>query len=166
MKANAIKSNKKIIPLLCISSLIFIVFASFLLASGVNYKNKGIKTYAVITRIETERRAANEDVTHYVYVKFEAEGRIIEGRLYTYVAGMREGQKIPIRYMPDNPRDFTYAKGMFLIPVLLYIVSAVMLLFIIMYRIVRMVVKTRNSIFLRFVNQETSTSILKVVMTG
>ena len=81
MKANAIKSNKKIIPLLCISSLIFIVFASFLLASGVNYKNKGIKTYAVITRIETERRAANEDVTHYVYVKFEAEGRIIEGRL-------------------------------------------------------------------------------------
>ena len=131
MKANAIKSNKKIIPLLCISSLIFIVFASFLVASGVNYKNKGVKTYAVITRIEIERRAASEDVTFDVYVKFEAEGRIIEGRLDTYVAGMREGQKIPIRYMPDNPRNFTYAKGMFLVPVLLYIMSAVMLLFII-----------------------------------
>ena len=33
--------------------------------------------------------------------------------------------------MPDNPRNFTYAKGMFLVPVLLYIMSAVMLLFII-----------------------------------
>ena len=107
------------------------VFASFLLARGINYKSNGIKTYAVITKIEVNRNTADEDVTHDVYVKFEAEGKVIEGRLGTYVAGMNEGQTVPIRYMPDNPQNFTYAKGMFLIPVILYIVSAVMLLFII-----------------------------------
>ena len=131
MKVKAVKSNKKIILLICFSALIFMVFASFLLARSANYKNKGIKTYAVITRIEINRNIASEDTTYDVYVKFEAEGKVIEGRLDTYVAGMQEGETVPIRYIPGNPRNFTYAKGMFLIPVLLYIASAVMLLFLI-----------------------------------
>lgn len=131
MKTKVIKSNKKIILLICILSLLFIVFASFLLARGINYKNKGVKTYAVITRIEVDRNSASGDVNYNVYVKFEAEGKIIEGRLDTYTASMKEGKTIPIRYMPNKPHNFTYAKGMFLVPVLLYIASVIMLLFII-----------------------------------
>ena len=117
MKKNT--SDKKIIVLASISALLFIMIGAFLLVRNIDYKSNGIKTYAVITRIETDYSPTDETTNHYVYVRFEAEGKIVEGELGAYTSSMREGQTVPIRYMPGNPENFVYGKAMFL-PCVLY----------------------------------------------
>ena len=89
MKKNT--SDKKIIVLASISALLFIMIGAFLLVRNIDYKSNGIKTYAVITRIETDYSPTDESTNHYVYVRFEAEGKIVEGELGAYTSSMREG---------------------------------------------------------------------------
>ena len=52
MKKNT--SDKKFIVLASISALLFIMVGAFLLVRNIDYKSNGIKTYAVITRIQTD----------------------------------------------------------------------------------------------------------------
>ncbi len=129
MKKN--KSDKKFIVLASITALVFIAVGIFLLVRNIDYKTNGIKTYAVITRIETDYSPTDETTNHYVYVRFEAEGKIIEGELGAYTSSMREGQTVPVRYMPNNPENFVYGKAMFLPSVLCFIAGGVLIAFLI-----------------------------------
>lgn len=150
-------SDKKIIVLASISALLFIMVGAFLLVRNIDYKSNGVKTYAVITKIETIHSRTDESTNHYVYVRFEAEGKIIEGKLDVYTSSMREGQTVPVRYMPDNPKNFVYGKAMFLPSVLFFIAGAVLIVFLIIA--IKNVIKESKLGKLKSTGQKTETTI-------
>ena len=151
------KSDKKYIVLASISALVVIAVGIFLLVRNIDYKSNGVKTYAVITKIETIHSRTDESTNHYVYVRFEAEGKIIEGKLDVYTSSMREGQTVPVRYMPDNPKNFVYGKAMFLPSVLFFIAGAVLIVFLIIA--IKNVIKESKLGKLKSTGQKTETTI-------
>lgn len=86
-----------------IAAAILIAIAVILFLRATVYKKYGVRTKAVITKIETE--------------------------LPTYVLGMKSGKTIPVRYMEDNPYEVVYAKGLYLPPVILFIFATLSLSF-------------------------------------
>ena len=155
MKKNT--SDKKIIVLASISALLFIMVGAFLLVRNIDYKSNGIKTYAVITRIETDYSPTDESTNHYVYVRFEAEGKIVEGELGAYTSSMREGQTVPVRYIPGNPENFVYGKAMFLPCVLCFIAGGVLIAFLIIP--IKTAIKKSKLEKLKASGQKTETTI-------
>ena len=151
------KSDKKLIVLASISALVFIAVGIFLLVRNIDYKSNGVKTYAVITKIETDYSPTDESTNHYVYVRFEAEGKIIEGKLDVYTSSMREGQTVPVRYMPDNPENFIYGKAMFLPSVLFFIAGGVLIAFLIIP--IKNIIKKSKLEKLKSTGQKTETTI-------
>lgn len=112
---------KKRIPskyiIIAISSVVFLAIGIIFIARNTIYKRDGVRTLAVITDITSETDI-DGNIDNTVYVRFTAGEETIEGKLDTYVASMRVGQKVAVYYMPDNPQDFAYGKG-FVFPVII-----------------------------------------------
>lgn len=112
-------------------ALTTIVIGSIMMAR-TDYLNKnGVKATARITKIEKTPvlRADGkdtEDVT--VYVEFFADGEKIEGKLDTYAYYMSEGDDVEIRYMRNDPQNFTYyGKNRNLLPFLSVVIGTTFL---------------------------------------
>ena len=123
------KNNEKFTSLiLLIFSAVLITVATIVVVRSAVFAKEGVKTEATITKIVT-RDAEGEDgsIDHDVYVEFLVDGEKYEWRLDTCVFTMKEGQKVPIYYMPYNPDEFTYAGQTAIFPIFLYGFGAVAL---------------------------------------
>lgn len=124
-KAN---NNKLISVLIFIFSLFMIAAGVFITIKQSYYGKNGIKTEAVITKIEREYSGYGDDnETMNVYVEFYVDGVKYSGKLDTYIFSMKEGKKVKIYYLEDDPSDFTYAEDKFLLPLVFFITGALSL---------------------------------------
>ena len=96
----------------------------FIIVKQSYYVKNGIKTEAVITKIDKEYSDTNDDDTDIVYVEFYVDGVKYSGRLDTYIISMKEGKKVKIYYMKDNPEKFIYAGSTLLFPLIFFISGA------------------------------------------
>jgi hypothetical protein len=96
-------------------SIFFVLFGiCFIIGSIYNYQhttyliNNGEITEATITSIINDR--SGEDVQTKVFVEYVINGIRYTNELGTYISGMKEGQIVPIRYLPENPNIILYSK--------------------------------------------------------
>ena len=90
-------------------SVILIVVGLILYDNSQKFEKRGVKTDAVIVRMEKERDS-DGDYQHIVYVRYIVDGREYTTRLGTYTSSMYVGKTVPIFYMPNNPSDIMYGK--------------------------------------------------------
>lgn len=109
------KQKKAVMILLVIFAIVGIIFAILggrLLQSAIKLQKTAIKTEAVITDIET-KRDSDGDITHTVYVEFDANGETYYGKSNFYHSGMHIGEKTTVYYNPKDPNHFTGSGNIF-----------------------------------------------------
>ena len=107
-----------------------IVFLSSLFVFNlVNQKLNYIKIDAEITKMEkTNDEKPNEhaDDIYNVYVKYKVLDNEYEEK-YGKVSGYKEGDKIPVAYNPNNPRDIIKPVSI-IFPIILFTISIICLI--------------------------------------
>lgn len=103
--------NRKLVAVILpiFISVILIVVGFILYDNSLKFEKRGVKTDAVIVRID-EKRDSDGDYDHIVYVRYTVNGREYTTRLGTYTSSMYVGKTVPILYMPNNPSDIMYGK--------------------------------------------------------
>lgn len=91
--------------LLCFTILVFGVFPNMFKLISQNVSGNYISTTACIGEIKTKR--VRTSYRHEVYVRFNANGKIVYEKLDTYVEGMREGDEVEILYNKTQPQEVT-----------------------------------------------------------
>ncbi len=103
--------NRKLVAVILpiFISVILIVIGFILYDNSLKFDKRGVKTDAVIVRID-EKRDSDGDYDHIVYVRYTVNGREYITMLGTYTSSMYVGKTVPILYMPNNPSDIIYGK--------------------------------------------------------
>lgn len=112
------KSKIHLVFLVC--GILFLAVGVVALIRGIDSKTDTATTDAEIVDIS---RSSGEDNSFYVKVRFTVDGVEYSGTLDTYVAGMKVGQIVPIRYKIADPNNFFYAKFTFLPTIICFLVG-------------------------------------------
>ena len=100
-------------PLLTIIlGVVFTGIGIFILIQDIQFRNTGIETYAHIVEIRASRHGA--DTRWDVFVSYEVDGISHEQELGFHSSGMRVGDRVRIRYMPDDPTEIRAVTGAWL----------------------------------------------------
>ena len=126
--------NKRDAIIMFVAAAIFIVVSILSLAKETKF-SRGERADATITQIISY--TSGDDLEHEVTVEFTtADGQVISGILDSYSSSFYEGKVIPVKYMPDDPHDFTYAKGSYLI-LIIFAAAGVLLVGAGVFKLVR-----------------------------
>lgn len=112
------RMTKKNAILVIVVGGLFLLIAVLSWIRTVHYRGEGVRADAEIIGIKTTYFDDDED--HDVTVRFTtADGVVITGKLDAYQTGFYVGKTVPVLYLPDNPRKFTYEKNGLLLPLIL-----------------------------------------------
>ena len=112
------KTNKREAIVVFVVAVVFLLIAVLVWRKTVYYRGEGVHADAEIVDIETTY--LDDDTDHEVTVRFTtADGREITGKLDAYQSGFYVGKTVPVLYLPDDPRKFTYEKNGLLLPLIL-----------------------------------------------
>lgn len=141
--------NKKRLKSLKICELItlafgiaFLISSIFIYVHGNNFIKNGEETTATIVSIIST--GSSEDSHAYVKVEYYIDGIKYFNELNAYHSGMKEGQLITIKYLPNNPNEIIYAENEYL---LFWVFFGVGLAFTITSIILVFVIKNRKNNF-------------------
>lgn len=98
-----------------IIGIIFIAVGIFVFSYTKNFLSNSEQTDAVISRIEKEyynNSDGERRIRHYVWVRYEVNGRQFEEALNYYNSGMNEGDVVAINYDPDDPSEIMSGSGL------------------------------------------------------
>jgi len=109
--------HKIYVTALALIGAILVYFAFHFYNLNREFRIYGIETEAIITRIEVT--GSGENISRRVYIEYIINGQIYQNSLGMYHSGMREGQNIVIRVMPDNHLRIHYARFENLLPAIL-----------------------------------------------
>ena len=112
------KSKIHLVFLVC--GILFLAVGVVALIRGIDSKTDTATTDAEIIDIY---HSSSSDDSVYVKVSFTVDGVVYSGTLDTYVAGMKVGQIVPIRYKIADPNNFFYAKFTFLPTIICFLVG-------------------------------------------
>ncbi len=144
------KKNLKYVFVILLAGIIaFLAAGVTSLIREENYVKNGVKVDdAVIKEIKRDVSSDEDNVIYNVFVEFKVNNVKHTGKLDFYESGMKEGAKITLYYMPDNPDDFSYGKVNYTFPIICFScvgVFGVFALGIAVFAIARAVYKGRKS---------------------
>ena len=149
------KKNKiHLVFLVC--GILFLAVGVVALIRGIDSKTDTATTDAEIVDIS---RSSGEDDSFYVKVRFTVDGVEYSGTLDTYVAGMKVGQIVPIRYKIADPNNFFYAKFTFLPTIICFLVG----ISFVSGSVVIIVIRAKNSAKFNALKKDGYRSYAKIV---
>ena len=83
-----------------IFGIVFLISSIFIYAHIDNFIKNGEETTGTIVFISIT--GSGEDMHTYVEVEYFIDGTKYVNQLNAYHSGMKEGQLVPIRYLPNN----------------------------------------------------------------
>ena len=118
--------SKRNTVIVFIVAAIFLVVAILTFLKASKFSRLGVSADATITKILSY--TSGDDLEHEVTVTFTTEeGEEISGILDSYSSSFYEGKVIPIKYLRDDPHEFAYAKGSYVLPVILGIAGVALI---------------------------------------